>query len=311
MAASKSGSDEIVNILLNHGANPNTQDKNGNTPLHYASEYGHLKPIRTLLSAEANPSIANTFSWTPISYSLTTSAEAYFKELIASGLGQRTKPNRPSPGSRQGSSDSYHRGSGSGGRPAPIFRISSNDNTHHKAPSNSSLSGRPFEGGVRLVTDSPDATPSPGESGDEDPMNQLSTSAIYSPTGGPVTPNSLPPWRAQGMPGLMGPPPITSSGPGPTSAPMRDITSPQGMPTGPMRSMTERPTGGSFSKIERPLVERQKSFTHELGSSTATLPPGGFLVGGSGGDRAQTPTMGRSEKMVSADGGRNRAHSGN
>src|SRR5881275_465306 len=83
MKASSHGSDTIVQILLTFGASPNSADLDGNTPLHFASAYGHLLPLRTLLAAHANPMQRNSFAWTPVSYSLTVQAEVYFKNLIA------------------------------------------------------------------------------------------------------------------------------------------------------------------------------------------------------------------------------------
>ncbi|KAL9122070.1 MAG: hypothetical protein Q9187_001371 [Circinaria calcarea] len=57
-------------------------DNDGNTALHYASANGHLKCIRTLLEAGANPHARNTYSWTPVSYSSTVAAEVYFRNLV-------------------------------------------------------------------------------------------------------------------------------------------------------------------------------------------------------------------------------------
>ncbi len=37
-----SGKDEVIQVLLNAGAEINHQDYKGNTPLHYASLYGNL-----------------------------------------------------------------------------------------------------------------------------------------------------------------------------------------------------------------------------------------------------------------------------
>ena len=57
-------------------------DLDGNTALHYASAYGHLKCIRMLLQAGASPVARNGFSWTPVSYSSTVAAEVYFRNLV-------------------------------------------------------------------------------------------------------------------------------------------------------------------------------------------------------------------------------------
>lgn len=57
-------------------------DTSGNTPLHYASAYGQLKSIRTLLEHGADASARNAWSWTPVNYSASVQAEVYFKGLV-------------------------------------------------------------------------------------------------------------------------------------------------------------------------------------------------------------------------------------
>lgn len=72
-----------MTLLLTHGADPNAQDVSGNTPLHYASAYGELMVIRTLLNHGANPVVRNAFSWTPVSYSFSVQVEVAFRGWIA------------------------------------------------------------------------------------------------------------------------------------------------------------------------------------------------------------------------------------
>lgn len=83
MLASRAGLSPIVTTLLSHDASVTAADNDGNTALHYASAYGQLKAIRTLLYAGASPLARNAYSWTPISYSSTVAAEVYFKNLVA------------------------------------------------------------------------------------------------------------------------------------------------------------------------------------------------------------------------------------
>jgi hypothetical protein len=59
-----------------------SHDISGNTALHHASASGELKALRMLLQYGANPLVQNAFSWTPVHYSATPAAEAYFKTLI-------------------------------------------------------------------------------------------------------------------------------------------------------------------------------------------------------------------------------------
>jgi hypothetical protein len=44
---------------------------------------GELKALRLLLQYGASPLAQNAYSWTPIAYSATAAAEAYFKQLVA------------------------------------------------------------------------------------------------------------------------------------------------------------------------------------------------------------------------------------
>eukprot|EP01036_Dinobryon_divergens_P031629 gene31629-41062_t len=48
----------VVEILLNRGANPNLCNKNGTTSLHTAAQEGHREVVNLLLKARANPNIA-------------------------------------------------------------------------------------------------------------------------------------------------------------------------------------------------------------------------------------------------------------
>ncbi|XP_014209663.1 uncharacterized protein LOC106640224 [Copidosoma floridanum] len=59
--ASWKGYDEIVNILLQNGANPNVVGKQGLTPLHYAAKFSHPKVLKALL---ANGAVYNAISET-------------------------------------------------------------------------------------------------------------------------------------------------------------------------------------------------------------------------------------------------------
>jgi hypothetical protein len=82
MIAAKTGNDDAVSVLISYGADVAAQDIEGNTALHFASAYGHLKALQTLLANSASPHARNHFSWTPISYSLSVQAEVYFKALV-------------------------------------------------------------------------------------------------------------------------------------------------------------------------------------------------------------------------------------
>jgi hypothetical protein len=85
MLACKSGSGthHLIPTLILHGPSIlQNADKDGNTALHHASAAGELKALRLLLQYGANPLANNAFQWTPLHYSATPAAEAYFKTLI-------------------------------------------------------------------------------------------------------------------------------------------------------------------------------------------------------------------------------------
>lgn len=52
--AAESGFDDILLILINHGANVNSKDRAGWTPLHDATDHGHLKTALLLLERGAD-----------------------------------------------------------------------------------------------------------------------------------------------------------------------------------------------------------------------------------------------------------------
>lgn len=93
-------------------------DASGNTPLHYASAYGQLKSIRTLLEHGADASAKNVWSWTPVSYSASVQAEVYFKGLV-----NAAEREREVLGMREGSRS---RG-GSGGRGGGVRLVGSEE----------------------------------------------------------------------------------------------------------------------------------------------------------------------------------------
>src|ERR1700742_215811 len=85
MLSARNGILPLLPLLLtsNPPASTTAHDKDGNTALHYASASGELKALRLLLQFGASPLAQNSYSWTPVAYSATTAAEAYFKQLVA------------------------------------------------------------------------------------------------------------------------------------------------------------------------------------------------------------------------------------
>ncbi|ORY13318.1 ankyrin repeat-containing domain protein [Clohesyomyces aquaticus] len=94
------GTNHLIPTLLNLCPNiTNAVDAAGNTALHHASAAGELKALRILLTSGANPLAQNAYSWTPLHYSATPTAEAYFSSMIIEfakkeAEGQREKRER-------------------------------------------------------------------------------------------------------------------------------------------------------------------------------------------------------------------------
>ena len=75
---------EQLAAMSNLGPHPflYTVDASRNTPLHYASAFGHQKTMRLLISFGANDKARNAFMWLPIDYSASVADEVYQKNLV-------------------------------------------------------------------------------------------------------------------------------------------------------------------------------------------------------------------------------------
>jgi ankyrin repeat protein len=77
------GDSRKTSLLLQHGANPNIQDKDGNTALYWASVEGCDGIVRSLLSHGANPFIVNNFGVGPL-YAAAAACEPSTLSLLLS-----------------------------------------------------------------------------------------------------------------------------------------------------------------------------------------------------------------------------------
>jgi hypothetical protein len=59
------GHAEVVQILLERGADPTVQDKDGQTPFHFASLKGDVEVIRMILEQGADPTVQDKHGRTP------------------------------------------------------------------------------------------------------------------------------------------------------------------------------------------------------------------------------------------------------
>jgi len=68
MGASVKGHTEIARLLLDHQANPNLGDFDGNTPLIYATMFEHTAMAKLLLANDANPLAKNKKGFSAVDY---------------------------------------------------------------------------------------------------------------------------------------------------------------------------------------------------------------------------------------------------
>lgn len=65
-AACQKGHRDIVDIMLNEGANIHVEDENGQTPIHLACQAGHLDIVETLVEQGADLHTADKYHMTPL-----------------------------------------------------------------------------------------------------------------------------------------------------------------------------------------------------------------------------------------------------
>ncbi|RKF63969.1 Target of rapamycin complex 2 subunit AVO2 [Golovinomyces cichoracearum] len=107
MVAAIGGHDTVLQILLtfapgrHDGGEEDTKkivdavDHDGNTALHFATMYGHLPVLRTLLAAGADWEKRNCWSWQPVSYCATVQVEVYYKGLVTEAERKRKFAGEP------------------------------------------------------------------------------------------------------------------------------------------------------------------------------------------------------------------------
>src|SRR3990167_6100969 len=86
--ASRDGDLFRVRQLLSASANPNIANRNGHTPLYWASHQGHLEVVKELLSAPGNgvdPNIANKDCKTPLYWASRRGHLEVVRELLFAG----------------------------------------------------------------------------------------------------------------------------------------------------------------------------------------------------------------------------------
>ncbi|KAH8146054.1 uncharacterized protein LAJ45_09976 [Morchella importuna] len=82
MHAAQKGWDEVVNTLIDLGADIDMTDALGNTALHFAFAYGHHKTISTLVDRGATTDKRNRQGFIPLDYSYNIQVEQYFEGVV-------------------------------------------------------------------------------------------------------------------------------------------------------------------------------------------------------------------------------------
>ena len=83
------GHKDVVQLLLNAGADPDKGKRKGRTPLNIASYYGHIDVVKMLLDKGAKPNMADEYGITPL-YQAAAAANTEIVQLL---LDSRANPN--------------------------------------------------------------------------------------------------------------------------------------------------------------------------------------------------------------------------
>ena len=87
------GSTDVVRDLLAGGANPNSQNASGWTPLMVAAAERHPDTVITLLEAKANPNLRNRLGRTALMFASSYGQDAIVERLLAAGADPNNVPD--------------------------------------------------------------------------------------------------------------------------------------------------------------------------------------------------------------------------
>ena len=80
--AARRGRSEVMSVLIEAGANPNSRAQDGATPLYVAAQQGHLNILKMLLRAKADPVLARKGSELPLGAAAAHGRAGVARELI-------------------------------------------------------------------------------------------------------------------------------------------------------------------------------------------------------------------------------------
>lgn len=84
--AAMQGNEDVVSLLLAHGANPNIADNSGALPLFYAAKFGHSATIDPLLVSENDPCSGSVQEKTPLLAAIANKHEPTAMHLLHAGM---------------------------------------------------------------------------------------------------------------------------------------------------------------------------------------------------------------------------------
>ena len=96
--AAWSGHKEVVQLLLDGGANPNKEDEEGGNPLYEAANVGHIDVVQLLLEHGSNPNNADNYQNTPLHVS--SQRHHHTRNVVKLLLDNGADPNKQDVGGR-------------------------------------------------------------------------------------------------------------------------------------------------------------------------------------------------------------------
>ena len=90
----RGGREDVVELLLKHGANPNLADPAGNTPLHHAAQEDRRVILRLLLENKGDPNYKNSEGATPLHVATQSPSLRAAELLIKNGANPNAADNK-------------------------------------------------------------------------------------------------------------------------------------------------------------------------------------------------------------------------
>lgn len=93
--AAQAGNTAFIMLLCDFGADVDATDLQGNTPLHYASAWGHVEVLRVLLERECQFSARNYEGFTPSDFAYSTTVMNALQNIARECYEERRSRKKP------------------------------------------------------------------------------------------------------------------------------------------------------------------------------------------------------------------------